>query len=119
MYYKAKCLAINNGQVYHLAAILRRKGCVIKVGENTSKTHPRFKRRYKDGKYSACMHAEMNVLRFARKGDTIEVMRFSKNDHSLTMARPCCLCMKEMKKAEIKKVRYTNWNGDWEEMKIS
>ena len=41
---------MNNGRQYHLAAILRRNGKVVKVGENTSKTHPKFKRKYsKDG----------------------------------------------------------------------
>ena len=60
------------------------------------------------------MHAEMNVLRFAQPGDVIEVLRFSKCGHERTMAKPCNLCMNEMKKAGIKKVRYTNWSGEWE-----
>ena len=60
------------------------------------------------------MHAEMNVLRFAKPGDVLEVIRFRKCNHELTMAKPCDLCMSEIKKSGIKKVRYTNWNGDWE-----
>ncbi len=112
MYYRAKELAINNGRTYHLAAILKRKGSVVKVGENTDKTHPRFKRQYADGTWASHMHAEMNVLRFAKPGDEIEVMRFSKGE--LTMARPCHLCIKHMRQAGIRLVRFTNWNGDWE-----
>ena len=118
MYYKTKKLATSNGRIFHIAAILLRKGDVVKIGENTTKTHPRFKRYYNDGSSAACMHAEMNVLRFAKPGDVIEVLRFSKKDHSLTMAKPCELCMKEMRKSEIKKVRYTNWQGEWEEIII-
>ena len=114
MYYKAEKIATSNGRVYHLAAILRRNGRVVKIGANTDKTHPRFKRQYSDGTWSSHMHAEMNVLRFAQPGDEIEVMRFTKCQHELTMARPCSLCMEEMKKAGIKKVKYTNWSGDWE-----
>ena len=96
-----------------MAAILRRNGDVVKIGENTNKTHPRFKRQYKDGTWASHMHAEMNVLRFAQPGDEIEVMRFSKCDHSLTMAKPCELCMSAMKEAGIKRVKYTDWSGNW------
>lgn len=118
MYYEARYKAINNGRNYHLAAILRRNGKVIRIGENTNKTHPRFKREYPDGTWASHMHAEMNVLRFAQPGDELEVLRFESFSHKRTMAKPCCFCMNEIKKAGIKKVRYTNWNGDWEEVTI-
>jgi len=118
VYYEAKNLAFSNGRTYHLAAILRRNGRVVKVGENTSKTHPRFKRQYADGSWASHMHAEMNVLRFAEEGDEIEVMRWSKCQKHSTMARPCSLCMSHMKKAGIRKVRYTNWDGEWEELTL-
>ena len=118
MYYRAKKLAISNGRTYHLAAILRRDGRVIRVGENTNKTHPRFKRRYEDGTWASHMHAEMNVLRFAKPGDHLEVMRFKKCSHSLTMAKPCGFCEEEIKKAGIASVKYTNWDGEWETLQI-
>ena len=114
MYYRARNLAMANGRTYHVAAILWRKGRIVKVGENTDKTHPRFKRQYADGSWAAHMHAEMNVLRFAKPGDEIEVLRFSKCGHERTMAKPCQLCEEAIKKAGIKKVRYTNWEGKWE-----
>tara|TARA_B100000131_G_scaffold312566_1_gene346807 strand:+ start:673 stop:1029 length:357 start_codon:yes stop_codon:yes gene_type:complete len=118
VYYKAKILAINNGRTYHIAAILKRNGRVVRIGENTNKTHPRFKRQYSDGTWASHMHAEMNVLRFAKPGDEIEVVRFSKCDHKLTMAKPCSLCMEQMKRAGIKSVRYTNWDGNWERLSL-
>ena len=118
MYYRARELAMNNGRTYHLAAILKRDGRVIRVGENTHKTHPRFKRQYKDGTWGSHMHAEMNVLRFARPGDEIEVMRFTKCGKHMTMAKPCPLCEEEIKKSGIKKVKYTNWEGEWEELEV-
>jgi deoxycytidylate deaminase len=116
VYYQAKNIALNNNRTYHLAAILRRNGRVVKIGENTDKTHPRFKRQYADGSWASHMHAEMNVLRFARPGDEIEVMRFKKCNHKMTMAKPCDLCIREIKKAGIKRVRYTNWDGEGEEI---
>lgn len=118
MNYKAKDLAMNNGRTYHLAAILKRGKNIIRIGVNTSKTSPRFKRQYPDGSWASHMHAEMNVLRFAKPGDTIEVMRFSPRSDNMTMAKPCKLCMKFIKEAKIKKVRYTDWDGSWQEIKI-
>lgn len=117
MYYEARDRALSNGQTYHLAAILRRKGKVIRLGTNTSKTHPRFKRQYPDGTFSAHMHAEMNVLRFAKPGDTLEVMRFRKC-HNFAMAKPCSHCMKVIQESGISSVRYTNYAGEWEEMSV-
>ena len=118
MYYQAKELALKNNRSYHLAAILRRNGHVVRIGENTSKTHPRFRRQYSDGTWASHMHAEMNVLRFAQPGDELEVLRFKKCGHDWTMAKPCQLCMEHIRSAGIKKVRYTNWSGEWEEMKL-
>ena len=111
-------MALNNGRTYHVAAVLKRNGRVIKIGENTDKTHPRFKRQYKDGTWASHMHAEMNVLRFAQPGDEIEVMRFTKCHHRLTMAKPCKHCEEEIRKAGITKVKYTNWDGDWEDLDL-
>ena len=118
MYYRARDRALNNGQTYHLAAILRRRGRVVRLGTNTSKTHPRFKRKYPDGTYSAHMHAEMNVLRFARPGDTLEVMRFLKRAHEFAMAKPCHHCIELIRDVGISTVRYTNYEGNWEEMSV-
>ena len=118
MYYKAQKLAINNGRTYHLAAILRRNGRGVKIGENTDKTHPRWKRQYPDGTWASHMHAEMNVLRFSQPGDELEVMRFKKCSHNLTMAKPCSICMNAIEAAGIKKVKYTDWDGQWVEMNL-
>tara|TARA_Y100000034_G_scaffold43015_1_gene52558 strand:+ start:210 stop:539 length:330 start_codon:yes stop_codon:yes gene_type:complete len=109
---------MQNGRTYHLAAILRRGKQTIKIGANVNKTHPKFGRTYDDGSEAYHMHAEMNVLRFAQPGDEIEVMRFRKCDEHPTMAKPCPLCMIHLQEAGIKKVRYTNWEGAWEEIQL-
>jgi tRNA(Arg) A34 adenosine deaminase TadA len=118
VYYKAKSLAMNNGRTYHIAAVLKRGKNIVRIGENTNKTAPRFKRQYKDGTWGSHMHAEMNVLRFAKPGDTLDVMRFSSTGEELTMAKPCELCMKFIKESKIKKVRYTDWDGNWNEFEV-
>jgi len=118
VYYKAQKLAINNNRAYHVAAILRRNGRVIKIGENTSKTHPRFKRQYPDGTFASHMHAEMNVLRFAEPGDKIEVLRFKKGGVERSMAKPCHFCQSALKKAGVLNIRYTDWDGKWRNMSL-
>ena len=115
---EAQQLALNNGRCYHVAAILRRKGHVVKIGVNSNKTHPRFKRQFPDGSWASHMHAEMHVLRFAKPGDILEVVRFRRGSPALAIARPCKYCMQYIHEAGIKLVRYTNREGIWEEMKI-
>jgi len=34
------------------------------------------------------------------------------------MAKPCVYCMRHIKDAGIKRVRYTNFDGDWEWIQI-
>ena len=116
VYYSLRDKALNNGCGYHLAAFLLRRGKLVRAGVNSKKTHPRFYRDYPDGTSGGHMHAEMDVLRFAQPGDEIEVVRYQKCSHNLTMAKPCHHCMKHIVDAGIKRVRYTNWDGDWEEL---
>ena len=118
VYYEAREKALSNGRCYHLAAILRRNGRIVRMGVNTSKTHPRFKRRYEDGTYGSHMHAEMNVLRFAQEGDELEVMRWRKSDNSFAMAKPCRHCMPHIIEAGISKVSYTNDRGEWRNLEL-
>lgn len=118
VYYEARKMAMSNGRCYHVAAILRRKGKVVRVGINSDKTHPRFKRRYDDGTWAAHMHAEMDVLRFAQPGDELEVMRFRKSDNSFAMAKPCRHCMPHIISSGISKVMYTDDDGTWRELQL-
>jgi len=113
VYYAAKKLALSNGQEYHVGAILLRGRRVIKIGVNSFKTHPRFKRRYPDGSCAAHMHAEMSVLRYAQPGDEIQVIRWRK-DGSKGMAKPCKYCQEFITHAGISRVSYTNDKGKWE-----
>lgn len=118
MYYEARKKALNNGMVYHLAAILRRRGKVVRIGINSSKTHPRFRRQYPDGTWGAHMHAEMDALRFAMPGDELEVLRWKKEDYTFGMAKPCGWCMKHIVESGISKVVYTDYDGTRQEMKV-
>ena len=118
MYYrKARSVAINNGQEFHLAAILFRGKRIVRVGTNSTKTHPRFRRTHSNGDESAHLHAEMDVLRFAKPGDTLMVFRFLA-DGTPSMSKPCPHCQKFIREAGITKVEYTDWSGDVKEWRV-
>ena len=89
---------------------------MIRIGVNSDKTHPAAYREYKNG-WAACLHAEMDVLRFARPGDTLEVLRISAD--GIAMAKPCKFCQKMIEEKGIRKVRYTDPNGEWQSFKVS
>jgi deoxycytidylate deaminase len=115
VYYFAAQAARNNNYTFHLAAILWRGKTPVAIGFNGAKTSPRYKRQYKHHcDYQA--HAEMVVLKHARPGDVLEVFRVSKS-MEFTMAKPCPYCMEQIEKAKLKKVRYTNWEGEWTTLK--
>lgn len=106
-----------NNKDFHLAAILIRGKSVIKIGANSVKTNPRYGRKYKNGDKAYCLHAETNVLRFARPGDHITVMRWGARGE-LTMAKPCRWCLQYIQRAGIKKVTYSDWNGNFQTFKV-
>jgi deoxycytidylate deaminase len=113
---RAKDIALNNGHQYHHAAILFRGRRIIKIGTNSEKTHPRFHRTYENGEEGSHIHAEMDVLRVAKPGDIITVMRWdSRGD--ITMSLPCRHCQQFIREAGIKLVIYSNWDGNFETMR--
>ena len=114
---KAKNIAMNNNEPFHLIAILRRGKHVVKVGTNSKKTHPAFERTYKNGEKGYHLHAEMDVLRFAKPGDNLEVLRWNAMGE-LKMAFPCEYCQKAIKDAKINKVTYSDWDGKMISFKV-
>jgi len=108
---RARSLAMGNGEKYHLAALLWRGPQLIRIGVNSSKTHPAFQRVTEYGT-SASMHAEMDALRFAEPGDRLDVIRWGKSGNRM-MAKPCKYC-DLLIQAKSVYVRFTNPVGQWE-----
>ena len=52
-----------------------------------------------------------------RTGEIINVVRFT-NRGQPTMAKPCVWCQDYMRKKGVRRVKYTNWNGEWEKMRL-
>lgn len=107
----AKEVAMNNGLDFHVAALLFRGKKLVKIGTNQSKTHPKFKRYQDNGYCNYCLHAEMDALRNSKPGDSILVLRFTKQG-KVSMAKPCKHCQHFIDNAQIKVVYYSNWNGE-------
>jgi len=106
-------IALANGQLFHVVAVLFRGKSLIRIAANSNKTHPEAVRNYNDGSSLYTMHAEMNVLRFAKPGDILYVMRVG-NDGVARMAMPCRYCMAHIKVRGIARVTYTDANGQWQ-----
>ncbi len=102
---------------FKLAAILMRGKSPVRFGVNSFKTHPGFARTYRSGDVGYCLHAEMDALRFAKPGDELVVMRW-KNDGVLTMSKPCAACMKYIMQAKIRRLTYTDWDGNFHTIKL-
>ena len=64
------------------------------------------------------VHADADlILKLDYVPEKISVVRFLK-DGTATMAKPCIHCQHFLKHVGVKKVRYTNWFGVWEEMSL-
>lgn len=110
-YTVAKEMALNNGHDFHLAALLWRRGKLIRIGINSDRIDPANIRYFEDGDNACCTHAEMDALSVARPGDYLEVMRWKANGKK-AMAKPCDYCQMRIRRLDIN-VRYTDEQGKW------
>lgn len=102
----------------HVEATLLKRGKPVRTRNNCLKTHP-FLTKYTEYPY---LHAESNVVLSYGvdncKGLDIYVTRTLK-DGSVTMAKPCKVCMRILKDVGIRKIYYTNWKGKVECLKLT
>ena len=116
MYYEAKSKALNNGDLFHLAAYTRDG----KIGVNRqSRSTAKFRKRYSNSRETYHeIHAEVDLVIHSKViPKRINVVRFFK-DGTPTMAKPCVHCQNFLRMKGVETVRYTNWNGEWEEMRL-
>ena len=120
MYYleRARKIALNNNQSYHIAAWAKKRGSYV-FGVNSRRCSAQFEREHENGYKCYYLHAEMDLIKKIGSGNTstIYVARFGK-DGSTTMAMPCKWCQKALLKNGIRKAYYTNWDGDWEVLRL-
>jgi hypothetical protein len=117
VYYAAREAAMKNRHLFHLAAFTKKRGGPI--GVNQYRGTAKFRKRYHNSReFYYERHAEVDlILKMRVIPEKIFVMRFLETGKT-TMARPCVHCQNFLKHKGVKVVRYTNWEGDWEEMKL-
>ena len=71
----------------------------------------------RSSRFSPVYRVEMDVLRFAVPGDRITVMRFLKSG-KLSMAKPCQHCEKFLREAGIERITYSDWDGNYQTMRL-
>ena len=108
-----------NKQKWKLVAAIFNKKPVSVAYNDLKKTHPLTAKGYKG--YLARTHAEIRCIRntppSCLKGATIVVARANDCSH-LQMARPCSICMKIIREVGIKKIIYSDNNGNFIEERL-
>lgn len=106
----------------HVCAIAK-VGRTKWFGYNNAKSHPRARRKFRDGEMGCCpIHAEMDALmkvpRASRERAKLFVFRFLK-DGTLSMAKPCEMCQSflEAEGVKLSNIYFTDWNGEWKNLK--
>ena len=102
---------------FHLVALLKRGKSWIAIKANVKKTHPKSVHNKPSGHVCRSLHAEENVLLASRPGDTLFVLRYHV-DGSLGMAKPCPDCQQRIRDKGIKRVWYTDEEGNFQRMYV-
>ena len=119
MYYEARQAALSNSESYHIAAFVPHRNSPI--GVNSSRAFSsRFRKRYANARDTIHdLHAEADlILKLREVPERICVVRFL-SDGSPTMAKPCIHCQNFLRLKGVKRVKYTNWDGEWEFLDLS
>jgi len=95
-------------------AVTAKKGVLHSSGWNKNKTHPAA-----TVYYSNCIHAELAAIIGVNKHDLVGMdiyvaRRMRSKGEPLGMSRPCKQCLKMIRTAGIKRIYYTNRQGDWQ-----
>lgn len=90
------------------------------IGWNSTKTSPAFHRTYSNGDESYSRHAELHAISqlprdFNPKKVRLYVARLSKTGR-MAMALPCPSCQRTLASTGIKKIYFTDWEGNWKRL---
>ena len=111
-----RCLEECYKSTYHfrIGAVIFNSKRIISSGHNGLRTSSNIPDKHKN--FINSLHAEqaaiLNVNWNKVKGCSILVMKISKTKGSLSNARPCTMCYKILKHVGIKKIYYTNEQGE-------
>lgn len=119
MYYDARQAALNNDDTFHIAAYIPgHRNSPIGINSKHRQSSHYMKRYYNSNMTHHDLHAEADLLLKIRSvPKKICVVRFLANG-SPTMAKPCIHCQNFLRLKGVKLVKYTNWLGEWEVLKL-
>jgi len=105
--------ALSSESNFMVGAVVHNKSKIYSSGFNCAyKTHPEAQ---VFEKYNRGHHAEMSALIKVRHYDLknleLTVIRISKKDGSLQMAKPCEQCMELISNFDIRKIHYSDGTG--------
>jgi len=113
----ARAMAHKSTGKFHLGAVLAKGKKVISVGFNNDRTHPRMQKFNPDKSYAPGLHAEvhscMGVPDNELRGADLYVVRVTKTGR-IAMAMPCAICRKFLSDAGVRRVYYSNKQGEME-----
>jgi deoxycytidylate deaminase len=114
---QARNMALKSTSKYRLGAVIAHGKNALSSGfNNMLRTHP-LMHQYngKRHKYTTGTHAEVQAMigveRQHIRGADLYVVRVLKDGKTLTMAKPCQICMRVMKVMGIKRVYYSTRAG--------
>jgi len=97
------------------AVTLDVKGQILSIRSNSYKTHPKMVKLSQSAQWGTkkiFLHAEVAALVSSQnKVHTIIIARM-RRDGSLAIARPCPICQLAIKEAKVKKIYFTNEQGE-------
>jgi deoxycytidylate deaminase len=104
-----------NNNFQHFSFLVRRTK-ILSIGINSNRSHTAAK---KFGHYMNNIHSELSaIVHFPKSQDitrcTLYNVRILKSDNSIAMSKPCKHCKKLIYAFGIKKVLYTNYQGNFE-----
>lgn len=108
---------------YRLGAVVVKGGSVISMGRNTRR-YSGFadKMAATKGKKAWSLHAEVSALlglsQDQTKGADLYVTRVLACGNRLTMSKPCESCMAAIYHCKIRRVYYTDYDGNIQEIKV-
>ena len=105
--------AINGSGEYKLAALLYKGGAILRIACNSHKSLGYRRKYFWHG--DATRHAELNAIhavpRDVIEGCSLLVVRVNAKGE-FTSAKPCFACAKALYDSNIRRVHYSNYDGD-------
>jgi deoxycytidylate deaminase len=105
--------ACKSSSTFLVGAVVHCKGRILSSGHNkANKTHPSAETNGRNVRIHAEHSALIGVQHYERGNLEVTVVRIRRMDGSFAISKPCSNCMRLMEEAGIKKIHYTDNDGN-------